>query len=83
MPAGRGARRIQCLNATGIHLVVLLKTLGAILGLSMVLPLYLWGATGNLRASFSAWWSWCRYMAAATALVGGAAVVTFLVERIG
>lgn len=58
-------------------------TLLSIAGMSLVLPLYLWGATGNLRASFAAWWAWWRYMLAAVAIVGSVALLVTLIERIG
>jgi len=83
LPASGGARRIQRLDATGIHLLTLLKTVGAIALISLVLPLFLLAATGHVRNSLRAWWSWWKYLLAAFALVGGAAAVMHVIERIG
>jgi hypothetical protein len=83
LPAGGSARRIQRLDATGIHLLTLLKTIGAIALISLVLPLFLLGATGHVRNSLRAWWSWWKYMVAAFVLVSGLALVAHVVERIG
>ena len=51
-------------------MITFLKTMAAIAVLSLVLPLYLWGATGHLRNSLRAWWSWWKYMLAAVIVVG-------------
>lgn len=48
--------------------------MAAIAVLSLVLPLYLWGATGHLRNSLRAWWSWWKYMLAAVIVVGAVSV---------
>lgn len=52
--------------------------MAAIAVLSLVLPLYLWGATGHLRNSLRAWWSWWKYMLAAVAIVGALAFMVGL-----
>ena len=51
--------------------------------MSLVIPLYLWGATGHLPNALRAWWSWWKYMLAAFAAVGGFALVAVAIEAIG
>lgn len=63
-------------------MLTLLKTFAAILVMSLVLPLYLWGATGHLRNSLRAWWSWWKYMLAAVGVVGAFGLLQLLIERI-
>lgn len=64
-------------------MLTFLKTAAVLLVMSLVLPLFLWGATGHLRNSLRAWWSWWKYMLVAVVLVGGFALLQFAVGLAG
>lgn len=52
-----------------------LKVVAAIAALSMVIPLYIWGATGSWRHGLHAWKQWAQIMGciAVVGVVAGAA----------
>jgi hypothetical protein len=59
-----------------------LLTVLAVAGLSLVLPLFLWGATGHFRRSFGAWLSWWKIMAGIVAVGGLFGLLAMLAERV-
>jgi hypothetical protein len=50
--------------------LLFLKTMAAIAAMSMVIPLYIWGASGSWRHGLHAWKQWALIMGV-IALVGG------------
>lgn len=51
-------------------MLLFLKTLAAIAAMSMVIPLWIWGATGSWRHGLHAWKQWAKIMGVLV-LVGG------------
>jgi hypothetical protein len=65
------------------YLVVAVKTLGAIVLMTLLVPLMVWGGSGNWRRALEAWRDWWTIMGGLCLLVGGAALLVTLVEYIG
>jgi hypothetical protein len=65
------------------YLLVTVKTLGAIVLMTLLVPLMVWGGSGNWRRALEAWRDWWLIMGGLCVVVIGAAGVVMLVEYIG
>jgi hypothetical protein len=58
-----------------------LKTIAAIAAMSSIIPLMIWGGTGEWRAGVKAWASWAKIMGTITLLGGGFGMIMAISEH--
>jgi len=57
-----------------------LKLVGAIAGMSAIIPLMVWGGSGSWRHGLHAWASWAKIMGGFVLVGGGLGLITFAME---
>lgn len=64
------------------YLWVTVKTIGAVVGMTLLIPLMVWGGTGNWRRALGALREYWLIMGTAVTVVGGLALLVLLLEFI-
>lgn len=63
-------------------MLTFLKTAGIIFGLSLIIPLMVWGGSGNWRGALYGWWQWAKIMIGFVVVGGGLGLLVWLTSRL-